>query len=154
MYRDLRLTEAWQGLRLLLEQEVSRLPARYRITVYLCGLGGKTPKEAARQLGVPVGAVARRLARALLALRLARRGLGVSGAALAAALTRRAPPPAVPPAVVSAAIQAATALAAGRGAAGAISARVAALAEGVLEALPPISCCVSVAQERRLTERN
>jgi RNA polymerase sigma factor (sigma-70 family) len=126
-----------QDLQLLIDQELSRLPTRYRSTVVLCGLEGKTRKEAAQQLGLPEGTVASRLARAraLLARRLTRRGLTVTGAALAAVLTQGAAPAAVPPAVVSSTIQAATALAAGQGAAGAISVQVAALTEGVLKAL-------------------
>ena len=46
---------AWSDLRLLLDQELDRLPDRYREAVVLCDLEGKTRKEAARQLGVPEG---------------------------------------------------------------------------------------------------
>src|SRR4029077_15436 len=47
--------EPWHDLRPLLDQELSRLPARYRAPVVLCDLEGATRKEAARQLGVPEG---------------------------------------------------------------------------------------------------
>src|SRR5262249_22985058 len=42
----------------LLDQELSRLPDRYRVPIVLCDLEGKTRKEAARQLSVPEGTVA------------------------------------------------------------------------------------------------
>ena len=59
--------------------------------VILCDLEGKTRKEAAQQLGCPEGTLASRLARArtMLAKRLARHGLVVSGGSLAAALSQR-----------------------------------------------------------------
>src|SRR5262249_44362730 len=77
------------GLEALLDGELSRLPEHYRQAVVLCDLEGRTVGDAARQLGCPQGTVASRLARgrALLARRLARLGVGLSGAALTAALT-------------------------------------------------------------------
>jgi RNA polymerase sigma factor (sigma-70 family) len=72
----------------LLDRELSRLSERYRAAVVLCDLEGKTRKEAARLLGVPESTLVNRLARAraLLARRLRGRGVGLVGAALAAAL--------------------------------------------------------------------
>ena len=125
-------------LQAVLDQELSRLPDKYRVAIVLCDLEGKTRTEAARQLGVPPGTLAARLTRgrALLAKRLARRGLAVSGGTLAAALAEQAAPACQPAAVVSATIKAVTSVAAGQAAsASIISAPVAALTEGVIKAM-------------------
>jgi RNA polymerase sigma factor (sigma-70 family) len=70
----------WHDLRSVLDQEVYRLPAKYRAPVVLCYLEGKTTEEAAEQLGCARGTVLSRLARARARLRprLARRGLALS----------------------------------------------------------------------------
>jgi RNA polymerase sigma factor (sigma-70 family) len=127
--------QLWDDLQPVLDRELSRLPAKYRAVLVVCDLEEKTRKEAAQRLGLPEGTVASRLARArvLLARRLVRCGLAVSGAALAVLLPQSAE--AVPPSVVSSTIKAATALATGQAAAGAVSVKVAALTEGALKAL-------------------
>src|SRR5262249_10640224 len=94
----------------LLDQELGRLPDKYRAVIVLCDLGGKTRKEAAQHFRLPEGTVATRLAtaRAMLAKRLARSGLAVSGAALAAALAPTVASAGVPASVASSTIKAAS----------------------------------------------
>src|SRR5262249_23907846 len=77
-----------QDWRPLLDRELSLLPEKYRAAIVLCDLEGRARKEAARLLKVPEGTLSSRLAtgRQLLARRLARRGVALSGGALAVAL--------------------------------------------------------------------
>jgi RNA polymerase sigma factor (sigma-70 family) len=120
-----------------LDQELSRLPVKYRAVIVLCDLEGKTRKEAARQLGVPDGTVAGWLARArtMLAKRLARHGPALSGGVLAVVLSKNAVSACVPISVLFSTIKAASLFAAGQTVSGAISVKVAALTEGVLKAM-------------------
>jgi RNA polymerase sigma factor (sigma-70 family) len=130
--------DPWRDLQPLLDEALSRLPDRYRCVVVLCDLEGKTRKEAARSLGLPEGTVASRLVRArmMLAKRLRQRGVALSAGALAAALAQQAVSASVPSSVVSSTIQAASLFAAGQAAAaGAISGRVVALTEGVVQTM-------------------
>src|SRR5262249_29156255 len=116
----------------LLDQELSRLPGDYRAVVVLCDLEGRTRKEVSRHLGVPEGTVAGRLARAraMLAKRLARRGVTLSDGALASMC--------VPEAVVASTLSTASQFASGQSAtAGVVSTQVAALTEGVLRSMLP-----------------
>jgi RNA polymerase sigma factor (sigma-70 family) len=133
-----REQDRWRDLQPVLDQELSRLPNKYRAAIALCDLGGKTRKEVAQQLGVPEGTVSGWLTRgrALLAKRLTRQGLAMSAAALAAALSQNALSAGVPAAAVSNTINAARLLAVGQGATtGVISAKVAALTEGVIKTM-------------------
>jgi RNA polymerase sigma factor (sigma-70 family) len=82
--------EGWDDVRPLLDREMSRLPDKYRIPILLCDVQNKTRREAAAQLGWPEGTLSGRLsrARAMLAKRLTRRGVALTGGALAVALSR------------------------------------------------------------------
>ncbi len=71
----------WQDI---LDEELLRLPEKYRLPILLCELQGKTRPVVAKQLGWPEGTVAGRLHRGkqMLAARLTRRGVTLSVAAL------------------------------------------------------------------------
>jgi RNA polymerase sigma factor (sigma-70 family) len=119
------------GLLAALDEEVSRLPEKYRAPVVLCHLEGLTHAEAANRLRWPVGTVSGRLSRArdLLRDRLVRRG-AVPGVAL---LTSEGVRAAVPEPLATATVRAATRLAMGGGSqAGAVSASALALMNAVL----------------------
>ena len=128
---------AWREHREALDDEIHRLPAKYRAPIVLCYFEGLTLMEAARELGWPTGTVAGRLARArnLLGARLTRRGVSLTaaGAALALEESSRAGVPAL---LAGSTIQAATILTSKQAAGGAvISAPVMALTDGVLKVM-------------------
>jgi RNA polymerase sigma factor (sigma-70 family) len=127
----------WSDLRPVLDEEVNRLPEKYRLPIVLCYFQGRTHEEAARELGCPRNTVSIRLLRARerLRARLASRGLALSAATLVLVLTERVASATVAVALVEAAASAGMAWATGRAAAGAVSPRAAALAEGVLKAM-------------------
>jgi RNA polymerase sigma factor (sigma-70 family) len=121
----------------VLDEELARLPQKYRVLIVLCQLEGKTLKEVSRQLAIPQGTVASRLAaaRALLAKRLSRRGFVGSGVLPGAVALVPAAYAGVPVAVVSATVRTATLGAVGRGLGEAVAPTVAALATGVTKAM-------------------
>src|SRR6516225_7135696 len=97
-----------QELRSLLDQEIGRLPMRFRAPVVLCYLEGKSVDEAAVLLGCPRGTVASRLARARARLRVRLVGRGLAPTAALATLTQAnaAPRPlALIPALTAAALR-------------------------------------------------
>ena len=79
---------AWGDLRLALDEELGRLPDRYRVPLLLCCLAGRPRDEAAARLGWTLGTLKMQLERGrqLLRTRLARRGLTLSALILNAAV--------------------------------------------------------------------
>jgi internalin A len=76
---------SWKEVRIILDEELARLPEKVRAPLILCYLEGLTQDEAAGQLGQSKRTLRRYLerGRALLGVRLTRRGLAYSGAAMA-----------------------------------------------------------------------
>jgi RNA polymerase sigma factor (sigma-70 family) len=124
-----------QQFRAELDDELNRLPEKYRAPLVLCYLEGKTHEEAARLLGWPPGSMSWRLARAQEALRtrLVRRSpAGMPCAAVPVVLFPVNAPAAVPAELVNSTAHAARLFASG---AGGISDSVAGLAEEVLSSM-------------------
>ena len=118
-----------QELRSVLDEEINRLPEKYRVPVILCYLEGRTYEEASRQLRWPIGTVAIRLARARERLRtnLVRRGIGLADAGLVMA---------VPTSLLTSTVEAATLTATGQTAlASMLAGRAVALSKAVLGTL-------------------
>jgi RNA polymerase sigma factor (sigma-70 family) len=126
-----------RDVRAALDEEVNRLPAKYRLAFVFCYFEGKTNEQAARLLGCPLGTVVSRLARARDRLRgrLTRRGLIFPAALVAAVLAERAALADVPAPLVDATVRSAALFGGGQAAAGATSAPPAALARAVLREL-------------------
>jgi RND family efflux transporter MFP subunit len=134
---DSTAAAVWADLRPVLDEEVGRLPARYRVPFVLCYLEGRTNDEAARIIGCPKGTVLSRLswARARLRARLTRRGLAPSASLVAAALSSTAARAALPPALARRTVEAALAFAEAASSAGAGAVEVISLANGVLHTM-------------------
>jgi RNA polymerase sigma factor (sigma-70 family) len=123
-------------LRAVVDEEIARLPVRYRLPIVLCYLEGMTQEQAARRLRCPLGTVESRLQRARerLRTRLIRRGLAPAAGAVAAtfaANTRADVPPEVAVETASAAVR----LASGEVLAEVVSAGAAALVRQTMRSM-------------------
>lgn len=99
-----------------LDRILSRLPEKYRVPIVLCELEGKTHKEAANQLGWPIGTVSGRLSRAkaILSRRLSQPGRVFSVDSLAILLSRDTTSTSIPIKLIESTVQTALSLPAGR----------------------------------------
>jgi RNA polymerase sigma factor (sigma-70 family) len=120
-----------QDWRPVLDGELAGLPEKYRAAIVFCDLEGRSRREVARQLGLPEATLSSRLAtgRRMLADRLSRRGVALSGGALAAALSQSTASAQVPAALVWSTAKAAA------GNLAAASPAAAVLVKGVLRAM-------------------
>jgi RNA polymerase sigma factor (sigma-70 family) len=127
---------AWEAQEILYD-EIARLPERYRAPLVLCCLEGQTRDEAAGQLGWPLSRLKHRLeqAREKLRKRLAARGLTVPVALAASVVCEQVVSAAIPAALLDSTVKASTIVTAGGGAVPVVSAKAAALAEGVLQTM-------------------
>jgi RNA polymerase sigma factor (sigma-70 family) len=99
----------WNEVRQAVDEELARLPEKYRAPLVLCYLQGKTQREAARELGWGEGKLRGRLdrGRERLRARLTRRGLAPTAVLAAATLTPQGASAAVAPALAKSTVTAA-----------------------------------------------
>jgi RNA polymerase sigma factor (sigma-70 family) len=131
---DPQAETARRELRQVLDEELARLPAKYRAPLVLHYLEGQTKGKTAQQLGWTEGTVSGRLARAreVLAVRLARRGVTLSAGLVATVVAGEAVTAAAPTPLALATIQGALGFTVEGATAGAFPAPVVALAQAVL----------------------
>ena len=128
---------AWSEVKPVLDEELSRLPAKYRLPLILCCLEGKSRDEAAAQLDWSVGYAVKgclERGREILRTRLAKRGLALSAAFAAPLLIGPGAQAAVPLTVTLATARAGMALLAGQ-TTGIVSTSALTLAQGALHAM-------------------
>jgi len=99
----------WRDLRPVLDEEIDRLPEKYRAPIVLCYLQGHTTGEAAEVLRRPKGTVLSHLSRGReqLRSRLTRRGVALTAAWLATHLSANVSSAALPDALVESTVKSA-----------------------------------------------
>ncbi len=126
-----------QELRGILDEEIGRLPEKYRRPVVLCYLEGQTHEQAARRLRCTEGVVRGRLdrARQRLKTRLTRRGVVPSTGLIASSLAGDMASAAVPPSWIAATVATLGRAATARAISTTVSASALELANGVFRAM-------------------
>jgi RNA polymerase sigma factor (sigma-70 family) len=106
----------WKELRGVLDEEIGRLPEKFRAPLVLCCLEGRSYEEAARELGCPRSSLAKRLTRArdLLSRQLRQRDIALAASGLAAALAGHSTAATVPALLTINTVKAAARVAAGQ----------------------------------------
>jgi RNA polymerase sigma factor (sigma-70 family) len=124
----------WTDLQPVIDEELAKLPEKLRGPVVLCDIEGRPQREVAKHLGVPPATLATRLAtaRRTLAQRLTKRGVALSGGAVAGLLTIHGSAAAVPHALAHGLTRAAEAVATGGAVSSLVSASAVQLSEGVI----------------------
>lgn len=127
---------SWREVRAMLDEEIARLPEKYRVVFVLFYLENLSREETARRLGVKDATVAKRMAQARkrLGQRLTRRGVELTAVLSAAALATPSVS-ALPARLMATTIKSALVTAGGEGLSGLVSASVAELAQGATKTL-------------------
>ncbi|MBP3960272.1 sigma-70 family RNA polymerase sigma factor [Gemmata sp. G18] len=124
-------------LRRVIDEELAKLPDKYRTAVVLCDLEGLPRHTAAAQLGIPEGTLSSRLAHArkVLGDRLARRGVTASVTAISAVVGRDSLATVVPHTLTNTTVYAAARFVPGGIVPAGVSPAVSSLTDGVLKTM-------------------